>query len=93
MWCRTIESACFISLCGRVCLYLVEAGAERRVDLRGAGEPQSECDLARRDEVIEMGETGWERAGARRQASPVAGVTLSPGPAWRQLADPAPTRS
>jgi hypothetical protein len=28
MWCRTIESACFISLCGRVCLYLVEAGAE-----------------------------------------------------------------
>src|SRR6185437_11895432 len=52
----------------------------RRVDLRGAGEPQSECDLARRDEVTGMGETRWERAGARRQASHVARRDLEPRP-------------
>jgi hypothetical protein len=35
-----------------VVLYLVEVGAEGRVGLRGAGEPQSEGDVAGGDEVI-----------------------------------------
>src|SRR5258708_4774070 len=52
-----------------VFLYLVEVGAEDGVDLRGAGEPQPECDLAGSDEVIEMGEV----AGRQR---PVLGVAL-----------------
>jgi hypothetical protein len=52
-----------------VCLRLVEFGAEDGVDLRGAGEPQPECDLAGSDEVIEMGEV----AGLQR---PMPGVAL-----------------
>jgi hypothetical protein len=51
-------------------LYLVEFGAEGRVDLRGAGEPQADCDFAGSDEVIEMGEA----AGRQR---PMLGVALN----------------
>ena len=36
--------------------HLGKVGTERGVDLRGAGVPESECDLASRDEVIEMGQ-------------------------------------
>ena len=47
-------------------LHLVEFGAEDGVDLRGAGEPQPECDLAGSDEVIETGEAaGRQRPMAR----------------------------
>jgi len=41
--------------------HLGKVGMEGRVDLRGAGIPQSECDLAGCDEVIEMGKaSGWQ---------------------------------
>jgi transposase len=52
-----------------VFLHLVEFGAEEGVDLRGAGEPQPECDFAGSDEVIEMGEV----AGRQR---PMPGVAV-----------------
>jgi hypothetical protein len=46
-----------------------KVGTERGVDLRGAGVPQSECDLAGSDEVIEIGQA----SGRQR---PMLGVTL-----------------
>ena len=49
--------------------HLGKIGTERGVDLRGAGVPQSECDLAGSDEVIEMGQ-------ASGRQWPMLGVTL-----------------
>jgi hypothetical protein len=49
--------------------HLGKVRLERRVDLRGAGIPQSEGDLAGGDEVIEMGKTPGRQW-------PVLGVTL-----------------
>jgi hypothetical protein len=49
--------------------HLGKVGLERGVDLRGAGIPQSECDLAGSDEVIEMGK-------APGRQWPMPGVTL-----------------
>ena len=46
-----------------------KVGTERGVNLRGAGVPQSECDVAGSDEVIEMGQ-------ASGRQWPVLGVTL-----------------
>ena len=49
--------------------HLGKVGTECGVDLRGAGVPQSECDLAGSNEVIEMGQ-------ASGRQWPVLGVTL-----------------
>jgi hypothetical protein len=49
--------------------HLGKVGMERGVDLCGAGIPQSECDPARSDEVIEMG-----KASGRQW--PMLGVTI-----------------
>lgn len=44
-----------------VLLHLVEVAAEDGVHLRGAGEPEPECDHAGGDEVIEIGKTARRR--------------------------------
>src|SRR5262249_21364252 len=41
--------------------HLVEFSAECRVGVRHAGEPQSECDLAGGDEVIQVGQIARQR--------------------------------
>jgi hypothetical protein len=39
--------------------HLGKVGTEGGVDLRGAGKPQSKCDLAGSDEVIEISKEGY----------------------------------
>ena len=51
------------------CQHLVQAGPEDRADLRVSGKPQSECNIAGSDEVIEMGEVAVRRR-------PMPGIAL-----------------
>jgi len=65
-----------------VVLYLVEAGAEGRVGLCGAGVPQPEGDVAGGDEVIDEGQIARQR--------PVLGAAADEGVAELAVAGAVP---